>query len=79
MSNSIYLTGIVGAAICRPRATNSRPYDILVKLPAKFKLLKGQKGGDDGEDDSGEEVGYGDLFAPDQIDTHAEDQDIAHQ
>ena len=37
-SNSSCLTGIVGAAICRPRATNSRPYDMLIKLPAKFKL-----------------------------------------
>ena len=35
----VYLTGIVGAAICRPRATNSRPYDILIKLPAKFKFV----------------------------------------
>ena len=37
--NSSCLTGIVGAAICRPRATNSRPYDILVKLPVKFKFV----------------------------------------
>ena len=34
----VYGAGIVGAAICRPRATNSRPYDILVKLSAKFQF-----------------------------------------
>ena len=35
----VCLTGIVGAAICRPRATYSRPYDILIKLPAKFQFV----------------------------------------
>ena len=31
---------IVGAAICRPRATNSRPYIFYRELFAKFKLVE---------------------------------------
>ena len=40
-------------------------------------LTEGQKSPNDGKHDGGQQVGDLDLFAPDQIEAHAEDEDVA--
>lgn len=45
--------------------------------PLCGRLAKGQEGPDDGKHDGGQQVGDFDFFAPDQVETHTEDEDVA--